>query len=122
MLGFKQFLKESTEKNEDNIVSSIENRNTILFYYSGDKNISRGYRWVEPVAYGESIRGHKLLRAFQIKEKPSKTGQTPMWRLFRVDKISNVSKSLRKFNRPRKGYNPNGDKAMKELIVNAKFK
>lgn len=122
MLGFKQFLTESAEKDEDIIKNSIQNRTTIMFYYSGDKNISRGYRWVEPVAYGVSKQGNKLLRAFQIKEKPSKTGSTPMWRLFRVDKISNVSKSLRKFNQPRKGYNPNGDKAMQELIVNAKFK
>lgn len=122
MLGFKQFLTESSQKDVDIIIQSIKNRNTISFYYEGDKDIARGYRWVEPVAYGISRKGNKLLRAFQIKEKPSKTGQKPMWRLFRVDKINNVSKSLRKFNQPRKGYNPNEDKAMQELIVNAKFK
>lgn len=121
MSQFKLFL-ESENKDIDLIKKSIKNRNTILFYYEGDKNISRGYRWVEPVAFGYSKDGNGLLRAFQIKEKPSKSGHKPQWRLFRTDKISNVSASLRKFNQPRKGYNKTGDKAMKDLVINAVFK
>lgn len=122
MISFKQFLKESSNNTEELIKKSIQNRNTILFYYEGDKNIDRGYRWVEPVAFGISKKGNKLLRAFQIKEHPSKSGHIPMWRLFRVDRISKISTSLKKFNRVRKGYNPDGDRGMSEVIINTKFK
>jgi hypothetical protein len=120
---FKQLFYEKTDSDiVKSIKGSIRNRNTILFYYEGDENIARGYRWVEPVAYGYSKDGNGLLRAFQIKEKPSLSKHKPMWRIFRTDKISDVSKSLRKFNRPRKGYNPHGDRSMDTVEINAKFK
>jgi len=122
MISFKQFLFESSQEDLDLIQHSIKNRNTILFYYEGDNKISRGYRWVEPVAFGYSKDGNGLLRAYQTKEKPSKSGSKPLWRLFRTDKISKVTKSLKKFNRPRKGYNPLGDKGIHTLVVNSKFK
>jgi predicted DNA-binding transcriptional regulator YafY len=118
MISFKQFLiNESTKDDLALIKQSIKNRNTIMFYYEGDKDIAKGYRWVEPVAYGLSKEGNGLLRAFQIQEKPSRSNHKPMWRLFRIDKISDVSKSLRKFNQPRKGYNPKGDKTMAKVLL-----
>lgn len=120
---FKQLFYEKSDSDIINsIKESIRNRNTILFYYEGDENIDRGYRWVEPVAYGYSKNGNGLLRAFQIKETPSLSKHKPMWRLFRTDKISKISISLRKFNRPRKGYNPYGDNSMDIVEINAKFK
>ena len=119
MIRFKQLFNESIESDLEN---SIRNRNTILFYYEGDDKIKKGYRWVEPVAYGKSRGGNGLLRAYQVKEEPSKSKKGKGWRLFRTDKIHDVTKSLRKFNQPRKGYNPNGDKTMERVIINAKFK
>lgn len=112
----------SKEPVEDVVIESIKNRNTLRFYYEGDKHIAPGYRWVEPYAYGYSPRdGGGLLRAFQIREEPTKSGHKPMWRLFRTDKIRNISRSVRKFNTPRKGYNPHGDRSMAQVVVNAKF-
>ena len=119
MISFKQLF---FEKKEDDLINSIKNRNTVLFYYEGDKYVDRGYRWVEPVAYGKSKDGFGLLRAYQIKDKPSKSRKGKGWRLFRTDKIHDINKSLRKFNKPRKNYNPNGDNTMDKVIVNAKFK
>jgi predicted DNA-binding transcriptional regulator YafY len=119
---FRQLFYEETSSDIKTIKDSIKNRNSILFYYEGDDKIERGYRWVEPVAFGYSKDGNGLLRAFQTKEKPSKSKHKPMWRLFRTDKISKISKSLKKFNKPRKGYNPNGDRTMATVEINAKFK
>ena len=123
MISFKQLFYESAKPDElETIKKSIKNRNTILFYYEGDNKIAKGFRWVEPVAFGFSKDGNGLLRAFQIKDKPSKSGHKPSWRLFRTDKIKKVSTSLKKFNKPRKGYNPNGDKCIHDVIINSKFK
>lgn len=119
MISFKQLFYESVE---DDLEKSIRNRNVIYFYYEGDDKISRGYRWVEPVAYGLSKDGNGLLRAYQLREEPSKSKIGKGWRLFRTDKIKKTSISLRKFNRPRKGYNPNGDRSMDKMMINSKFK
>lgn len=121
MISFKQLFYES-KSIESDLIKSIKNRNAIYFYYEGDNKIARGYRWVQPVAYGLSKDGNGLLRAYQIKDTPSKSKSGEGWRLFRTDKIFDISNSLRKFNKPRKGYNKHGDKSMHKLIINAKFK
>lgn len=123
MLSFKKFLCEAKKSDNTSILkNAIRNRNVVYFYYEGDKNISPGYRQVEPVALGYSKANNLVLRAFQLRENPSYSQHKPMWRLFRVDKISDISKSLRKFNTSRKGYNRTGDKSMNSMIINAKFK
>jgi len=45
----------------------------------------------------------------------------PGWRLFRVDKIQSFRPSGDKFNQPKPGYNPRGDKSMTRVIINAVF-
>jgi hypothetical protein len=41
--------------------------------------------------------------------------------MFRVDKIIMIRPTGETFNEPKPNYNPNGDKSMTKIIVNAKF-
>lgn len=120
--SFKCLFLESTRSVKDILVDSIKHRYVIYFYYEGDDQISKGYRWVEPVCFGYSSKGKPLVRAFQLREDPSRSHHKPMWRLFRADKIHDISQSVKRFNRVRKGYNRGGDATMSRVLINSKFK
>jgi predicted DNA-binding transcriptional regulator YafY len=109
----------------DNIVDSIRNRKRVVIYYDGDEPGGRGLRVIEPVCYGYSKADNPVLRAWDY-EGASHTaylGEKPLpgWRLFRVDRITYYQPSAEVFNEPRPNYNPNGDKSMSKVIINAKF-
>jgi predicted DNA-binding transcriptional regulator YafY len=109
----------------DNIVDSIRNRKRVVIYYDGDEPGGRGLRVIEPVCYGYSKANNPVLRAWDY-EGASHTaylGEKPLpgWRLFRVDRITYYQPSAEVFNEPRPNYNPNGDKSMSKVIINAKF-
>lgn len=89
------------------ICSAIESNNLISFYYDG------GTRNVEPHCYGLSKKGNELLRAFQVSGY-SESGNPYGWKLFSVEKISDITIEDDTFDSPRPDYNPN-DKAMSEI-------
>ena len=86
------------------ICKAIESKNIITFYYDG------GSRTVEPHCYGVSKNDKELLRAYQTGGY-SESGNPVGWKLFSVEKISNLDVSSDTFEGPRFQYNPN-DKAM----------
>ena len=109
----------------DEIVRTIKQRKRVIIYYDGDEPGGKGLRIVEPVCYGYSKADNPVLRAWDVEgtshwaylgEKP-----LPSWRMFRVDKIINYKPTLEDFNEVRPGYNPNGDKSMTRVIINAVF-
>jgi len=109
----------------DSIVNSIKTKDKIIIYYDGDEPGGRGLRNIEPVCFGYSKAGNPVLRAWD-EEGASHTaykGEQPLpgWRLFRVDKIQSFRPSGDKFNQPKPGYNPRGDKSMTRVIINAVF-
>ena len=109
----------------DSIVSAIKTKDKIIIYYDGDEPGGRGLRNIEPVCFGYSKAGNPVLRAWD-EEGASHTaykGEQPLpgWRLFRVDKIQSFRPSGEKFNEPKPGYNPRGDKSMTRVIINAVF-
>jgi len=109
----------------DSIVNAIKNKDKIIIYYDGDEPGGRGLRNIEPVCFGYSKAGNPVLRAWD-EEGASHTaykGEQPLpgWRLFRVDKIQSFRPSGDKFNQPKPGYNPRGDKSMTRVIINAVF-
>lgn len=120
---FRGLLNEVASLND--IQKSIRDRNVTTIYYDGDSPGGTGLREIEPVCVGYSKAGNLVLRAWD-REGASHTatiGEKPLpgWRLFRVDKIFTYKPSLDKFNEPRPDYNPNGDKSMTRVILNAKF-
>jgi len=109
----------------DSIVNAIKTKDKIIIYYDGDEPGGRGLRNIEPVCFGYSKAGNPVLRAWD-EEGASHTaykGEQPLpgWRLFRVDKIQSFRPSGEKFNEPKPGYNPRGDKSMTRVIINAVF-
>jgi len=109
----------------DSIVNAIKGKDKIIIYYDGDEPGGRGLRNIEPVCFGYSKAGNPVLRAWD-EEGASHTaykGEQPLpgWRLFRVDKIQSFRPSGEKFNEPKPGYNPRGDKSMTRVIINAVF-
>lgn len=120
---FRGLINEVASLND--IQKSIRDRNVTTIYYDGDNPGGTGLREIEPVCVGYSKAGNLVLRAWD-REGASHTatiGEKPLpgWRLFRVDKIFTYKPSLDKFNEPRPKYNPNGDKSMTRVILNAKF-
>lgn len=112
------------------VADAIQNHDVVFIYYSGDETINRGYRTIEPYVLGVSTAGNIVLRAWQ-QNGATDTGNAPKrpndeipgWRLFRLDGITSMAKTLRKFetdpvymstNRPH--YNPQ-DKQMTQIIM-----
>jgi len=109
----------------DQIIGAIKNRRVCAIYYDGDEPGGRGLRVIEPVAYGLTKKGNPVVRAWD-KEGASHTsylGKKPLpgWRFFRVDKMQFIRPTQEIFDTPRPNYNPNGDKSMERVFINAVF-
>jgi predicted DNA-binding transcriptional regulator YafY len=109
----------------DKVVDAIKGRKKVVIYYDGDEPGGKGLRVIEPVCYGYSKADNPVLRAWD-DEGASHTaylGEKPLpgWRLFRLDKITYLQPTAEVFNEVRPNYNPNGDKSMSRVIINAIF-
>ena len=107
------------------VIDAIRNRKKIVIYYDGDEPGGKGLRTIEPVCFGYSKRENPVLRAWDY-EGASHTaylGEKPLpgWRLFRLDKITYLQPTAETFDEVRPNYNPNGDKSMVRVVVNANF-
>ena len=91
------------------ITEAIENKKVIEFEYKGDLRI------VEPFVIGVSSTGKDSLRAFQV-DGNSTDSSSFSWKLFTVDKISNLSVSKENFTGQREYYNPN-DSALNPIYA-----
>jgi len=109
----------------DSIVDAIKKRDKVVIYYDGDEPGGKGLREIEPVCFGYSKSDNPVLRAWDNTgaSHTAYKGEQPLpgWRIFRVDKIMSFKPTNEKFNEPRPNYNPNGDKSMVKVIINAKF-
>ena len=107
------------------VQDAINRRQVITIYYDGDEPGGRGIREVEPVALGKSKAGNLVMRGWD-REGASHTaykGEKPLpgWRLFRLDKMDFIRPTQETFDTPRPNYNPNGDKSMERVFINAVF-
>jgi len=101
---------------DDAIIDAINNHEYIYLYYEGDDANQKGYRTVRPYVLGTSSAGNRVLRAWQDRGRSLSysTGSRgadhdywhdddgkikPGWRMFRVDKISHVYPTGKKFNK-----------------------
>jgi len=112
----------------DAIQDAVRNKKVVSIYYEGDDDgqfTGKGQRIIEPVCFGRSKTGKFVVRAWE-REGASYRGSKgtrpmPGWRFFLVDKISSFNDTLEKFDTPRPGFNPNGDKSMNSIIIISKF-
>jgi predicted DNA-binding transcriptional regulator YafY len=107
------------------IQDSIKNKKVVIIYYDGDDNGGKGYRTIEPVCFGISKKGNQVLRAWEIEgsswSEKNEGNYLPGWRFFRTDKIFTYKPTFDNFSEVRPNYNPNGDKLMDRVFINAKF-
>jgi predicted DNA-binding transcriptional regulator YafY len=108
----------------DDVQKSIKQKNVITINYDGDE-YGKGYRDVEPVCLGVSKAGNMVLRAWE-RQGASHSNRVegnpiPGWRLFRLDKILTYLPQGDNFIEVRPNYNPNGDRSMTRVILNAVF-
>ncbi|MEO0300282.1 MAG: hypothetical protein ABIM58_05845 [candidate division WOR-3 bacterium] len=90
---------------DDLICKAIKSKRIIKFNYEGFERI------VEPHTYGiHKDTGNKVLSAYQIGGYSS-SGKIPSWRLYLVDKITNLKITDKIFTEPRPGYR-RGDSRM----------
>lgn len=107
------------------IQDSIRKKIVVTIYYDGDIPGGKGYRRIEPVCVGYSKAGNMVLRAWDIDgaSHTATTGKKPLpgWRMFRTDKIFTYQPTTDNFTEMRPGYNPNGDRSMSRVLLNAEF-
>lgn len=112
------------------VADAIKNKDVVFIYYAGDDTVNKGYRTIEPYVLGRSSAGNLVVRAWQQggasdsgANPTRKNDEIPGWRLFRLDGITQMSKTLRKFdtdptylasNRPQ--YNPK-DSQMSQIYI-----
>jgi len=139
---FRHLLNEGVAENS--IIDAINNHEWIYLYYVGDDKIARGYRVVRPYVLGTDKRtGKRVLRAWQdnpmnswhFDNRPTRKdslkhdywvdneGTKPGWRLFRVDRISRIYPTGKKFVDSNglvmipAGYHEGGDDDMSSIDV-----
>ena len=108
------------------IEDAIEKHRTCRVYYEGDETQIKGWRWIEPYVYGDSLAGNPIIRVYQIQGVTDT--EQPGWKTFRADKITSWVRTPKMFFVPisdRIGgipkYNPNGDRSMTRIYKQAKF-
>ena len=108
----------------DDVQKSIKQKNVITINYDGEE-YGKGYRDIEPVCLGVSKAGNMVLRAWERQgashSNTVEGNPIPGWRLFRLDKILTYQLQGDTFNEVRPNYNPNGDRSMVRVILNAVF-
>jgi hypothetical protein len=126
----EQILKEilNEEVNIPYVSDAIKKKYEVELNYRADEDEKgTGKRIIQPVALGHSRSGNLVLRAFQ-PYGDTKT-KIPKWKLFRLDKIEEWKPmKKRRFRRPpgkqfnaEGEYNPNGDGAMTDVLIQADF-
>lgn len=110
---------------KEQIIDAIRTRRVCVIYYNGDEPGGRGLRVIEPVAFGLTKKGNPVIRAWDREGASHKAylGKKPLpsWRFFRVDRIQFIRPTQETFNEPQPLYNPNGDKSMEKVFINAVF-
>ena len=110
---FRFLLTEGVSDND--LIDAIQNHEYINIYYTGDNGIQAGNRTIRPYVLGTTGEGNRVLRAWQDNYKSVsfrmgggrenheywqsdiESKEVPGWRLFRVDRISRVYPTGRKF-------------------------
>ncbi len=121
--NLKHIINEIASIND--LQDSIKKKKLVIIYYDGKDNGGKGLRTIEPVCLGYSKKDNLVLRAWEREgasySEKNENNILPGWRLFRVDKIFTLSPTMDNFNEMRPYYNPNGDKSMTRVLVNAVF-
>lgn len=93
---------------ENAICEAIRSMRLLVVEYGGAE------RLVQPYVYGDDHAGDRLLSAYQVAGA-SASGISAGWKFFRMDKVTSVSLSERRFHSPRAEFQRN-DGAFARII------
>lgn len=79
---------------EDTICAAIRSMHLLIVEYGGEE------RLVQPYVFGDDHAGKRLLSAYQAAGG-SASGASAGWKFFRMDKVTSVALSDRRFHSPR---------------------
>lgn len=79
---------------EETICEAIRSMRLLTVTYGGEE------RLVQPYVYGDDHAGKRLLSAYQVAGG-SASGASAGWKFFRMDKVTSVALSDRRFHSPR---------------------
>lgn len=113
---YKEIITEAISNSD--VIDAINNNSVVKFYYEGDETQNKGDRMAELYAFGLSLKGNPVVRAFQIRGATDTV--IPDWKLFRLKYIRDIE-VIRNFYRPRNGFNKNDDNGMSTVYHIAKF-
>ena len=109
----------------ETVMDAVKNKKKCIIYYNGDEPGGKGLREIEPVAFGRTVNGNLVVRAWENSGASHrgylKTRPLPGWRFFRLDKILTMKPTGEIFKQIRPNFNPNGDKSMSSVILVSKF-
>lgn len=78
---------------EDTICAAIRSMHLLIVEYGGEE------RLVQPYVFGDDHAGERLLSAYQVAGA-SASGASAGWKFFRMDKVTSVALSDRRFHSP----------------------
>jgi hypothetical protein len=106
--------------NRDTITNIIDQRTRATLYYDdGENNGGKGKRTVDIYAYGTSKAGNQVVRAYQ--PFGDTTTKIPNWKLFRVDRILDLTPTGYIFQNAMDKYNIHGDEGMVGTVKQVVF-
>jgi len=135
---YEQLITEFVEQNMTTIVNAINGKKLLNIYYDAEDGNPDGHGWrrIEPFCVGKNKFGNDCVRAWQehgvsASYPPGKDGSNggkidpltfvPGWRMFRVDKITQINQTGNEtFKSPRPKYNSQ-DKDMVQIYAAAQF-
>lgn len=103
----------------DDINNAINNHKYVVVRYDGTDGTHNLERMIQPVAYGCTVAGNPVIRAFE-RFGDTKTF-VPAWKYLRVDRISDWRETDKTFSEPPAMFNPIDDKSMSVVYNIAKF-
>ena len=120
----QKVLNESVGSKE--VSDVVINHNYVDIMYSDENDSAPGKRLIQPYAYGVTMAGNDVLRAFQVNGD-SLRGE-PGWKFFLLKRITswhprrqtfNIPPPMQGYNAPQ--YNDKGDGSMSKIYVQAQF-
>lgn len=107
------------------IQKAIEWGMIVQLDYKGDEDgkMDGHERTIYPMVLGKSKEGKILIRGYHLNGWSVSHGGTleKEWRLFRGDRILNMTFTGAFYRLAPEGYNPQGDKSMEQIMVQADF-
>ncbi len=135
---YEGLITEFTNQNMTTVINAINDKRLLNINYDAEDGNpdGKGWRRIEPFCVGKNKFGNDCVRAWQqhgvsASYPPGKDGSNggkvdpltfvPGWRMFRVDKITQINQTGNEtFNAPRPKYNPK-DSDMVQIYAAADF-